>query len=120
RSTVTISSAGRCLSIGRRHCGGWSPTTITPAHPEAAAHNIPAADLSETQLREIVSRVVQRTLGGGAPAAAPAAAATAPERGLVALGADHGGYALKETLKAYLTELGYPLVDCGTHSTEAV
>ena len=86
---------------------------------------MPAADFSEAQLREIVSRVVQRTLGAGAAPAAPApaaapASAKAPERGLVALGADHGGYALKETLKAYLAELGYPVVDCGTHSTEAV
>ncbi len=76
-------------------------------------------------MREIVSRVVQRTLGAGAGTSAPAPASAAapaksPERGLVALGADHGGYALKETLKAYLTELGYPVVDCGTHSTEAV
>jgi len=38
----------------------------------------------------------------------------------VALGADHGGYALKEELKAYLGELGYRVVDCGTHSTAAV
>ncbi len=38
----------------------------------------------------------------------------------VALGADHGGYALKEELKAYLGELGYQVVDCGTHSTAAV
>ena len=54
-------------------------------------------------------------------AAAPAtAAAKSPERGQVALGADHGGYALKEALKAYLAELGYPVVDCGTHSTDAV
>jgi len=85
---------------------------------------MPNAELSEAQLREIVSRVVRRTLGADAASAAGAAAAPspnpAPERGLVALGADHGGYALKETLKAYLTELGYPVVDCGTHSTEAV
>jgi ribose 5-phosphate isomerase B len=38
----------------------------------------------------------------------------------VALGADHGGYALKEELKAYLGGLGYQVVDCGTHSTAAV
>jgi ribose 5-phosphate isomerase B len=38
----------------------------------------------------------------------------------VALGADHGGYALKEELKAYLAGLGYQVVDCGTHSTAAV
>jgi len=38
----------------------------------------------------------------------------------VALGADHGGYALKEDLKAFLGELGYEVVDCGTYSTAAV
>jgi ribose 5-phosphate isomerase B len=87
---------------------------------------MPATDLSEAQLREIVSRVVQRTLGGAAapipipPPAPPASAAAAPQRGLVALGADHGGYALKETLKIFLSGLGYSIVDCGTHSTEAV
>ena len=86
---------------------------------------MPTTEFSEAQLREIVSRVVARTLGvtAGAPAmaAAPApVAAKSPERGVVALGADHGGYTLKETLKAYLAELGYAVVDCGTHSTDAV
>jgi ribose 5-phosphate isomerase B len=38
----------------------------------------------------------------------------------VALGADHGGYALKEELKAFLGQLGYQVIDCGTHSTAAV
>ncbi len=38
----------------------------------------------------------------------------------VALGADHGGYAAKEDLKLYLRDLGYEVVDCGTHSTESV
>ncbi len=38
----------------------------------------------------------------------------------VALGADHGGYAMKEDLKAFLGELGYPVVDCGTDSTAPV
>jgi len=38
----------------------------------------------------------------------------------VAIGADHGGYELKEILKSYLGELGYPVVDCGTDSTESV
>ena len=38
----------------------------------------------------------------------------------VALGADHGGYAMKEDLKAYLGELGYAVTDCGTHSTASV
>ncbi len=38
----------------------------------------------------------------------------------VALGADHGGYTLKEELKTYLGELGYSVVDCGTNSTASV
>ena len=38
----------------------------------------------------------------------------------VALGADHGGYAMKEDLKKYLKELGYEVIDCGTASTASV
>ena len=38
----------------------------------------------------------------------------------VAIGADHGGYELKEMLKGYLGELGYGVVDCGTDSTASV
>jgi ribose 5-phosphate isomerase B len=39
---------------------------------------------------------------------------------VVALGADHGGYDMKEDLRAYLDELGYQVVDCGVHSTDSV
>jgi ribose 5-phosphate isomerase B len=39
---------------------------------------------------------------------------------IVALGADHGGYPLKEQLKNYMAGAGYKVVDCGTHSTAAV
>jgi len=39
---------------------------------------------------------------------------------IVALGADHGGYALKEELKIYLRDWGYTPLDLGTSSTEAV
>ena len=38
----------------------------------------------------------------------------------VAIGADHGGYELKEMLKGYLGELGHSVVDCGTGSKDAV
>jgi ribose 5-phosphate isomerase B len=38
----------------------------------------------------------------------------------VALGADHGGYAMKEDLKSFLGELGYKVTDCGTHSAASV
>jgi ribose 5-phosphate isomerase B len=46
---------------------------------------------------------------------------SAPAHGeVVAIGCDHGGYEMKEKLKAYLVELGYRPLDCGTQSTESV
>jgi ribose 5-phosphate isomerase B len=49
----------------------------------------------------------------------------APRRGsraekIIAVGADHGGFPLKEELKSLLTELGHRVRDFGTNSTEAV
>ena len=41
------------------------------------------------------------------------------EKIAVALGCDHGGYALKESLKARLIERGYRVEDFGCHSTES-
>jgi ribose 5-phosphate isomerase B len=38
----------------------------------------------------------------------------------VAIGADHGGFQLKEELKTFLAELGYAIVDCGTDSSKSV
>ena len=37
----------------------------------------------------------------------------------ISLGCDHGGYALKEHIKAYLESKGHEVVDCGTYSTES-
>lgn len=38
----------------------------------------------------------------------------------IALGCDHGGYELKETVKKHLLEKGYEVLDLGCHSTESV
>ncbi|MCA1631417.1 MAG: RpiB/LacA/LacB family sugar-phosphate isomerase [Acidobacteria bacterium] len=38
----------------------------------------------------------------------------------VAVGADHGGYKMKEELKTLLAELGHHALDFGTNSTDAV
>ncbi|MBX7153155.1 ribose 5-phosphate isomerase B [bacterium] len=38
----------------------------------------------------------------------------------VALGADHGGFALKEFLKKILKDSGYTVIDVGTNSTQSV
>jgi ribose 5-phosphate isomerase B len=66
--------------------------------------------------------------GAAAPTACPdppSAACDVPSgaggRQPVAIGGDHGAFRLKQQLKRYLEdELGYPVVDCGTHSEESV
>ncbi|HVF29234.1 MAG TPA: ribose 5-phosphate isomerase B, partial [Pyrinomonadaceae bacterium] len=39
---------------------------------------------------------------------------------IIAVGADHGGFKMKEELKSFLAELGHSARDFGTHSTDAV
>jgi RpiB/LacA/LacB family sugar-phosphate isomerase len=46
--------------------------------------------------------------------------ASVPGPFTVAVGADHGGFALKEEIKVHLTRLGYRFRDLGTFSTETV
>jgi ribose 5-phosphate isomerase B len=45
---------------------------------------------------------------------------SAAEKKKIALGADHGGFEMKEELKRVLADLGHDYQDFGTHSTEAV
>lgn len=86
----------------------------------------PTAD----EVRALVRKVLDSTLdgapgAGAAPAVVPAAvghgAAPSPgQRVAIAIGADHGGFALKERIGRYLAEQGYEVRDCGTHGPEAV
>ncbi|MCL1597631.1 MAG: RpiB/LacA/LacB family sugar-phosphate isomerase, partial [Actinomycetia bacterium] len=43
-----------------------------------------------------------------------------PQVRIIAIGGDHGGFALKERLAFRLKEQGYTVTDCGTDSTDAV
>jgi ribose 5-phosphate isomerase B len=71
--------------------------------------------ISEAQIKEIVRRILSQSLPS-APEA-PTAANT-PLR--LALGADHGGFELKEKLKVRLADQGHSILDCGTHSANSV
>ena len=84
---------------------------------------------TESEVRKLVREAVERALGpgparAGSPSTEPAARRevpppVSPKR--VAIGADHGGFALKEILrKAIADEMGWQVHDCGTHSEEAV
>ena len=37
----------------------------------------------------------------------------------IAMGADHGGYSLKEVIKQHLVEAGHEVLDLGTHDTSS-
>jgi ribose 5-phosphate isomerase B len=88
--------------------------------------------LSESELQEIVQRIVQRTIGDGEPVLSGETginpASSHPDEvneqvnktRRIAIAADHGGYSLKENLKPYLQQQGYLVDDCGTHSPESV
>jgi len=66
--------------------------------------------------RKKIEKVVREVLSD-AEAGAETGPDADPSGGLVAIGADHGGYRLKETLKQYLAEeLGYRVLDVGTSS----
>jgi len=64
-------------------------------------------------------RIVEESEGTAATPTAQNKPA-ASDNPTVAVGADHGGFAMKEMLKAYLTELGYSVLDLGTDSQDAV
>ena len=85
-------------------------------------------NLSDAELKKIVDEVVSSLMREMPsqkmiPTAQKPAAGSKPQQvntKVVAIGADHGGYPLKETLKSYLQELGYNPIDCGTNSSESV
>jgi len=117
---VAPAPGGRVPPAGAR----MSRPTITEADvlrlPRGATLEVPreavVTPLARDTARERGVQLVPQL--GNVPDPAPSAAAATGR--VVALGADHGGYAMKEDLKAYLGDLGYEVVDCGTHSTESV
>ena len=70
---------------------------------------------SETEIRDLVRRVVDEIAVGGGGSATQQQGPTG-----IAVGADHGGFALKNILVAHLRDQGLSVVDCGTGSAEAV
>lgn len=90
------------------------------------------SNLSDEEIHSIVQRVLSQLTRPPAPpppanppsptppAPSPSEAKPAAARRAVAIGADHGGFELKEILKADLAAAGFEVMDVGTHSKEAV
>ena len=77
---------------------------------------------TEREIRELVTQVID---GLAAPvevgeAPSPSPPSSPPGSADVAIGADHGGYALKERLAFKLKQAGHTVHDCGTHTSESV
>ncbi len=91
-----------------------------PQSPSQQSH-------SEQEVRSLVERVLDGVIASDPPPAPevrprpPSETAFAQEvQAKVAIGADHGGFPLKEKIGFRLKEAGYEVVDCGTDSHEAV
>jgi ribose 5-phosphate isomerase B len=92
----------------------------------------PMSVLTDPEIQKIVHRVLSQVMGTSAkpmkaaevppmPALAqPAAKESTPSAKTVALGADHGGFELKEILKIDLSAKGFEVLDQGTLSQDAV
>lgn len=76
---------------------------------------------SEQEIRALVSRVVDG-LGDQPPTTREFGDGPAPDAAAadIAIGADHGGYALKERIGFKLKQAGHLVQDCGTHAPESV
>jgi len=80
---------------------------------------------SESEVRSLVERVLDGVVGSGQTAVPEDEPVSGPPRGddaktRIAIGADHGGYPLKEKIGFRLREAGYDVLDCGTDSHDAV
>ena len=89
------------------------------------------SNTSDEEIRPIVQRVVAQLMGRSTPASTlqmepepgrqvPQVEPPATARKVVVIGADHGGYELKEILKKDIAAVGYEVLDVGTHSKEPV
>jgi ribose 5-phosphate isomerase B len=89
---------------------------------------------SEEEIRALVAAVLEQVASGGPPPGGPSAsgpegtATSSPADGSagdvttweIAIGADHGGFRLKERIVADLQQRAVEVHDCGTHGTESV
>jgi ribose 5-phosphate isomerase B len=84
--------------------------------------------IDQKYIQEVVHRVVHETMGTSGVPHPPKKTSTTQaevqqpsiEKQVIAIGTDHGGVDLKEILKKDLTDSGYTVIDCGTHTKESV
>ncbi|MDF1500279.1 MAG: ribose 5-phosphate isomerase B [Anaerolineales bacterium] len=119
--TLGISDSG-----SRRSRPIVSELDIRDLPPGSTFEVPPGAILTPLARQVAMDRSIKLT--EGSPAASPTAAkmtgpspARPSQQGEpIAIGADHGGYAMKQMLIDVLESAGYTVIDCGTDSTDSV
>ncbi len=87
--------------------------------------------IDDTEIHKIVQQVLKQVSGAPTTAESPAPTPTPNKeetkniadpqsKNVVVIGSDHGGFELKEILRAYLNELGYDVRDVGAYNKGAV
>ena len=115
RSDTAVSSTKPILDAETvRHLPTQSTYEVTP-------NTLITPLARQVALERRIQLVINEQITANAPQTKHAFSATANPK-TIAIGADHGGYQLKEQLKTMLEspEFGYTVVDCGTHSTDSV
>ncbi len=74
-------------------------------------------EINDQEIKDIVQRVVRQSMGQAQKSQPDC---NTSKQVVVALGTDHGGVDLKETLKTFLQENGYEVLDVGTHTKDSV
>ena len=89
--------------------------------PSGSTFTVPAGALVTPLARQVaLERRVKLVEESGTTLQTQPTVALSGGHPLIALGVDHGGYQMKEQLKATVQAAGYSIIDCGAYSTEAV
>jgi ribose 5-phosphate isomerase B len=88
---------------------------VTLIEPEA-----PTQDSAWAARTSGIAAPTRNSDNSSAPQVGPPPVPIPAAKGTVALAADHGGYELKEILKAFLAGQGFSVSDCGTDSPDSV
>ncbi|RMH00406.1 MAG: ribose 5-phosphate isomerase B [Chloroflexi bacterium] len=95
--------------------------------PAGSVYHVPAGTLvtplaRQTALERHIRLVEESVAGETAVSSTPSPTFTASGKQVIAIGADHGGYQLKEILKTFLetADNNYTVIDCGTNSPDSV
>lgn len=112
RKLITEYDISEAAKKGLRSLAVQPGTIVTPSARDAA--NLLRIDLVEGQ--DVIPETAKGTQGvtvhGPLDKRSPQAAT------VIALGSDHGGFALKKTVREFILELGYTVFDVGTETEQ--